>query len=267
MTKKIRVRGIEMAYDVEGSGPPVVLLHGYPFNRSMWREQVEALQTSNRVITPDLRGLGETEATDAHAATMNEMAEDVAALLDELKIDRVTLGGLSMGGYVALAFIRRFPLRVRALILADTRPQTDTEEGKRAREEQAQKVLEEGTSAIADVILKKALAPATLAERPDVVARVREMIETANPLGAAAALRGMALRSDQTHFLASILAPTLILVGSEDQLTPPADAELIRREIRGSRLVVIPGAAHVSNLERPAEFNRALTEFLRALQP
>jgi len=266
MSKKIRVRGIEMAYDVEGSGPPVVLLHGYPFNRSMWREQVEALQGSNRVITPDLRGLGETEATP-EPATMNEMAQDVAALLDELKIDRVTLGGLSMGGYVALAFVRRFPLRVRALILADTRPQPDTEEGKRAREEQAQKVLEEGMNAITDLILKKALAPATLAERPDVVARVREMIETAKPEGAAAALRGMALRSDQTHFLASILAPTLVIVGSEDQLTPPADAELMRREIRGSRLVVIDGAAHVSNLERPAEFNRALTEFLRALQP
>jgi 3-oxoadipate enol-lactonase len=266
MTKTIRVRGIEMAYDLEGSGPPIVLLHGYPFNRSMWRDQVEALQTSHRVITPDLRGLGETEATP-EPATMNEMAEDVAALLDALRIDRVTLGGLSMGGYVALAFIRRFPLRVRALILADTRPQTDTEEGKRAREEQAQKVLEEGTSAITDVILKKSLTPATLAERPDVVARVREMIAAAKPEGAAAALRGMAVRSDQTHFLASILAPTLVIVGSEDQLTPPTDAELMRREIRGSRLVVIPGAAHVSNLERPAEFNRALTEFLQALQP
>jgi len=266
MTKKIRVRGIEMAYDVEGSGPPVVLLHGYPFNRSMWRDQVEALQATNRVIMPDLRGLGETEATP-EPATMNEMAEDVAALLDELKIDRVTLGGLSMGGYVALAFIRRFPLRVRALILADTRPQTDTEEGKLAREEQAQKVLEEGMSAITDLILKKSLTPATLAGRPDIVSRVREMIAKSNPLGAAAALRGMAVRSDQTHFLASILAPTLIIVGSEDQLTPPSDAELMRREIRGSRLVVIPGAAHVSNLERPAEFNHALTEFLRALQP
>lgn len=267
MSKKIRVRGIEMAYDVEGSGPPVVLLHGYPFNRSMWSEQVEALQASHRVITPDLRGLGETEATAETAATMNEMAEDLAALLDELKINRVTLGGLSMGGYVALAFVRRFPLRVRALVLADTRPQPDTEEGKRAREEQARKVLAEGTASIADVILKKALAPATLAERPEVVARVREMIAAANPLGAAAALRGMALRSDQTHFLASILAPTLVIVGSEDELTPPADAELMRREIRGSRLEIIEGAAHVSNLERPAEFNRALTEFLRALQP
>jgi len=115
--------------------------------------------------------------------------------------------------------------------------------------------------------LKKALSPATLAERPEVVARVRQMIAATNPLGAAAALRGMALRSDQTHFLASILAPTLIIVGSEDELTPPVDAEMMRREIRGSRLEIIQGAAHVSNLERPIEFNRALTEFLRVLQP
>src|SRR5215210_4040316 len=197
MSEKRRVRGIEMAYDVEGSGPPVVLLHGYPFNRSMWREQVEALQGSFRVITPDLRGLGETEG-GAEPATMNEMAQDVAALLDELKITRVILGGLSMGGYVSLAFTRRFPLRVRTLVLADTRPQPDTDEARRAREEQAQKVLEEGMGSITDLILKKALAPETLAERPEIVARVREMIHATKPEGAAAALRGMAARSDQT---------------------------------------------------------------------
>jgi 3-oxoadipate enol-lactonase len=267
MSKKTKVRGIEMAYEVEGSGPPIVLLHGYPFNRSMWREQVEALQGGFRVITPDLRGMGETEGAEDEPATMNEMAQDLAALLDELKIARIILGGLSMGGYVSLAFARRFPLRVRALILADTRPQPDTDEARRAREEQAQKVLEEGMASVTDLILKKALAPETLASRPEIVARVREMILATRPLGAAAALRGRAVRSDQTDFLARILAPTLIVVGSEDQLTPLADAELMRREIRGSRLILIEGAAHVSNLERPAEFNRALTEFLRAQQP
>jgi pimeloyl-ACP methyl ester carboxylesterase len=265
---KIRVRGIEMAYELEGSGPPVVLLHGYPFNRTMWREQAEALRASFRVIMPDLRGLGETEASgDDEPATMNEMAADVAALLDQLSIDRVMLGGLSMGGYVALAFTRRFPLRVRALVLADTRPQSDTDDGRRAREEQASKVLAEGMSAISDDFLKKVLAPATLNERPDVVARVREMILSTKAEGAAAALRGMAARSDQTQFLPNIIAPTLILVGSEDKLTPPGDAELMHREIRGSRLQIISGAAHVSNLERPTEFNRSLIEFLRALQP
>lgn len=264
---RTRVRGIEMAYEMEGSGPPVVLLHGYPFNRTMWREQAEALSQSFRVIMPDLRGLGETEATADEPATMNEMAQDVAALLDQLGIDRAMLCGLSMGGYVAFAFTRRFPLRVRALVLADTRPQPDTDDARRVREEQARKVLEEGMSAISDDILQKSLAPATLYARPDIVERVREMILSTKPEGAAAALRGMAARSDQTPFLPNIIAPTLIFVGSEDRITPPADAEAMRREIRGSRLEIIPGAGHVSNLERPDEFNRALLEFLRALQP
>lgn len=262
----VRVRGIEMAYDDTGSGPAVVLLHGYPFNRSMWREQTEALSASYRVITPDLRGHGETTATD-EPATMDEMARDVAALMDALDIRRAAVGGLSMGGYVTLAFYRRFPLRVRALVLADTRPQADTDEARRNREQQARKALKEGMNAIAEVMLPKALAPTTLREHPERVARVREMIKSTKPAGAAAALRGMAARVDQSDFLPSILAPTLILVGSEDELTPPRDAEFMRREIRGSRLVVIEGAAHLSNIENPVEFNRALKEFLDQLQP
>src|SRR5690349_12599068 len=137
---KARVRGIDLAYDDVGSGQAVVLLHGYPFNRSMWREQVELLKDAYRVITPDLPGLGESDASE-EAATIDGMAKDVAALLDELEIKRVTLGGLSMGGYVAFAFCQRFFMRVRALVLADTRPQADTEEARRGREEQAQKVL------------------------------------------------------------------------------------------------------------------------------
>jgi 3-oxoadipate enol-lactonase len=262
----VRVRGIEMAYEDTGSGPAVVLLHGFPFNRSMWREQTEALSASYRVITPDLRGHGETTATD-EPATMDEMARDVAALMDALDIRRAAVGGLSMGGYVTLAFYRRFPLRVRALVLADTRPQADTDEARRNREQQARKALKEGMNAIAEVMLPKALAPTTLREHPERVARVREMIKSTKPAGAAAALRGMAARVDQSDFLPSILAPTLILVGSEDELTPPRDAEFMRREIRGSRLVVIEGAAHLSNIENPVEFNRALKEFLDQLQP
>ena len=183
-----RVREIEMAYDDMGRGPTVVLLHGYPFNRSMWREQAEALSANYRVITPDLRGLGETTVTP-DAATMNEMARDVAALLDKLDIRRVTLGGLSMGGYVTLAFYRRFPLRTRALILADTRPQADSAEAKRSREEQAEKILKEGMQSIVDDFLKKVLTTETLNEKPETVERVREMILKTDPQGAANALR------------------------------------------------------------------------------
>lgn len=266
MTKKASVRGIEMAYDDDGSGPPVVLLHGYPFNRSMWREQVEFLSESYRVITPDLRGLGETPP-QGETATMDEMARDVAALLDELEIRRAIVGGLSMGGYVTLAFYHRFPLRTRALILADTRPQSDTDEARRNRAEQAQTILRDGMTSITDGFLQKLLAPATLAERPAIVARVRKMITSTNPRGAAAALNGMAARPNLTDFLPSIFAPALIIVGREDKLTPPADAELMHREIRGSHLEIIRGAAHISNVERPAEFNRALANFLKTLQP
>ncbi len=261
-----RVREIEMAYDDVGRGPTVVLLHGYPFNRSMWREQTEALSANYRVITPDLRGHGETNVTP-ELATMDEMARDVAALLDKLDIRRVTLGGLSMGGYVTLAFYRRFPLRTRALILADTRPQADTPEAQHKREEQAEKILKEGMQSIADDFLKKVLTTETLKEKPETVERVREMILKTNPQGAASVLRGMAVRHDQTDFLEEIFAPALILVGSEDQLTPPSDAELMKRQIRGSRLEIIEGASHLSNLERPAEFNLALKSFLDALQP
>ena len=261
------VRGLEMAYDEAGSGVPVVLLHGFPFNRTLWRDQVESLSASHRVVTPDLRGFGESSVGAEDAATMEEMARDVAALMDELKIERAIIGGLSMGGYVALAFCRQFARRVRALILADTRPQSDTEEGRQNREVMARRALDEGMGAIAEAMLPKLLAPATHMKNPQAVARVRDMILSTRTEAAAAALRGMAVRQDQTNFLQNILQPTLIVVGSEDQLNPPADSETMRREIRGSRLEVIEGAGHVSNVERPKEFNAALTKFLKDLQP
>ena len=261
----LSVRGIEMAYEEAGSGVPVVLLHGFPFNRTLWREQIEVLKDSHRVVAPDLRGHGETSVA-TEPATMEEMARDVAALLDELRIDRPVLGGLSMGGYVALAFHRLFPRRVRALLLADTRAQADTEEVKRTREETALRALAEGMAPLADVMMPKLFAHTTHMKHPEAVERVREMILATKPEGAAAALRGMAERRDQTTYLANILQPTLIVVGSEDQVTPPADAELMRREIRGSRLEVFDGAGHVSNIERPEEFNRALVSFLGGLR-
>ena len=256
----LRVRGIEIGYTDTGEGVPVVLLHGFPFNRSMWREQAEVLREKHRVVTPDLLGHGETSVTET--ATMEEMAQTVAVLLDEMKLERVILGGLSMGGYVTFAFYRLFPQRVRALILADTRPQADSEEGRRGREEMAQRALNEGMEAIAEMMLPKALAPATIKGNHEAVARVREMITKTRPEGAAAASRGMAVRRDQSDMLSQISARTLIIVGSEDTLTPPADSKRMQREISGSRLEVIEGAGHVSNIERPADFNRALVNFL-----
>lgn len=264
MLSQAHVRDLEMIYEAAGTGLPVVLLHGFPFNRSLWREQVEALSYTHRVITPDLRGFGATTATN-EPATMESLAADVCALLDELALERVVLGGLSMGGYVALAFYRSYPERVRALILADTRPHADTEEARRTRETQAQRALATGMQELAAAMLPKLLTRATHAHRPEIVARVREMIMSTSPVGAAAALRGMAQRRDQTDLLAEINLPTLILVGKEDEITPPSVAEQMHRAIRNSQLVVINGAAHCANLEQAVEFNHALIHFLRML--
>lgn len=259
----IRVGDIQLAYTDTGLGQPVVLLHGYPFNRSLWNEQVSALSNSFRVITPDLRGLGESEATEG-PATMNRMAQDVALLLDHLDVSRAVVGGLSMGGYVALAFYKQFPSRVRSLVLADTRAQADNEEGKQTRLQQADKALAEGMAGIADSMLPKLLTPETVSKRPDLVKRVRDMMLKTKPEGAAGALLGMAERDDQTSLLSQISCPTLIMVGREDPITPVADSEKMHREIAGSRLVVLENAAHVSNLERTDQFNDELLRFLNS---
>jgi 3-oxoadipate enol-lactonase len=262
---KASVRGVEMAYDDTGGGvPALVLLHGFPFDRSMWRGQAEALGKEFRVVAPDLRGLGETPPGDG-GVSIEGMAEDVAALLDELGLGRVALGGLSMGGYVAFEFFRKFPERVRALVLADTRPQADTEEGRRTREENARRALKEGLAPIVESMLPKLLSAETRGRGGEVLERVRAMMLGTSPEGAAAALRAMAVRRDQTDLLPSVNVPTLILVGSEDSITPHADSEAMRAKIAGSRLVVVEGAGHLSNVEQPEQFDRALVEFLRGL--
>jgi 3-oxoadipate enol-lactonase len=260
-----RVRGIDVAYDdTGGSGAALVLLHGFPLDRSMWQGQAEALGGEFRGVAPDLRGLGETPPGD-DGVSIEGMADDVAALLDELNLGRVVLGGLSMGGYVAFELFRKYPGRVRALVLADTRPQADTEEGRRAREESAQRALKEGMAPIVESMLPKLVSAGTRERGGEVLERVRAMMLRTSPEGAAAALRAMALRRDQTDLLPSIKVPTLIVVGSEDAVTPPADAEAMKAKIEGSRLVVVEGAGHLSNVEQPEEFNRALAEFLRGL--
>jgi len=258
----IRVNDIQIAYADTGIGRPIVLIHGYPFNRSLWNEQVAVLSSSYRVIAPDLRGFGESDAAPG-TATMNVMARDVALLMDHLEIPRAAIGGLSMGGYVALAFYKQFPSRVRALVLANTRSQGDTEEGKETRAQQAERALNEGMAGIADGMLPKLLTPETVSKRPEVVKRVRDMMLKTKPEGAAAALYGMAEREDQTQLLEKITVPALIMVGAEDAITPVADSEKMHAAIPSSRLVVIESAGHVSNFERTEQFNDALLSFLK----
>jgi len=257
----VRINDINLSYMDTGVGRPVVLIHGYPFNRALWTEQIPTLSNSNRIIAPDLRGFGESDASP-DTSTMTTLAADVAALMDHLQIPRATIGGLSMGGYVALAFYKQFPSRVRALVLADTRAQGDTEEGKQTRAQQAEKALSEGMAGIADAMLPKLLTPETVSKRPEIVKFVRDMMLQTKPEGAAAALRGMAEREDQTELLAKISVPTLIVVGSEDAITPVADSEKMHHAIDSSRLVVLDHAGHVSNVERAQQFNDEVLHFL-----
>jgi 3-oxoadipate enol-lactonase len=257
-----KLNDIQIAYDDVGSGPAIVLVHGYPFNRTMWDEQVAVLRDKYRIVRLDLRGHGESESSGG-PATMNLMAQDIASLLDQLNISRAVIGSLSMGGYVTLAFYSLFPTRVEKLVLADTRAQADTEEGKKVRAEQSQKILTEGMAGVVDTMLPKLLAPETVSKRPEVVKRVRAMMLQTKPEGAAAALAGMAQREDQIERLADIRVPTLILVGREDAITPVADSEKMHAGIEGSQLNIIENAGHVSNIEQPEKFNRVLSDFLR----
>ena len=262
-------------------GSAIVLLHGYPFDRSMWREQIDFLSTNGfLVVAPDLRGFGalsgklqfdadaegNESARQAEAyrtiSTMSDMARDVATLMDGLKIDQASICGLSMGGYVALEFVHLFPARVRALVLAGTRAPADNEPEKQVRAKQVAEMLAKGMNDIAEGTLPKLLAPRTLAEKPDVVAQVREMILHADPEGAAAAQRGMAARRDYSADLPSINVPALVIVGRQDPIRPVADAEFMHRGLSESRLEIIEDAAHMTNMEQPEIFNRALERFL-----
>ena len=259
----VHTNGIDTAYtdQGQGDGPPVVLIHGFPYNKAMWDEQIAALSATNRVITYDLRGHGESDAT-SEPYTMEMLADDLHDLIEELSLGEVALGGFSMGGYVALAFAAAYPEHIDKLMLLDTRHLPDSEQAKGGRETLAKQVEADGVGGVAEGLPARMLTEATVSSRPDIVAKAADMIRAASPEGVAGAARGMALRVDQSELLPSIAVPTLIVVGEEDPITPPVDAEEMASAIYGSTLVKIPGASHLSNLEKPEEFNKALIEFL-----
>ena len=262
---KIEIGGVHLAWEDTGQGLPVVLLHAFPLNRQMWEAQRRELGSRYRIITPDFRGHGESAVSQLDS-TMELLAEDVRGLLDALKLPRVVLGGLSMGGYVAFAFLRKYADRVTALVLADTRATPDTEEGRQGRYELAAVAEKDGSAAVAERLLPKLLGATTQKSQPQVVEAVKKMILSTPPAGIARALRGMAVRADSRPLLATITCPTLVLVGEEDTLTPPADSEALAKAIPGAKLERIPAAGHLSNLEQPARFTRLVQGFLSRLR-
>jgi cystathionine beta-lyase/cystathionine gamma-synthase/pimeloyl-ACP methyl ester carboxylesterase len=253
---------VDVGYDDTGSGPPVVLVHGHPFDRSMWYPQVAYLASRGyRAIAPDLRGYGESTVV-AGKTTLDVFARDIAGLLDHLEVPAAVLCGLSMGGQIVLEFTRLFPKRVTAVVLADTSAPADTQAGAALRRASADRVLAEGMAGYAAEVLPKMISPQTLRRRPDVAAHVSGMMRGTAPAGAAAALRGRAERPDYVAMLSDLACPALVLVGSDDEFTPLADARLLADGIPSATLTVIPDAGHMPNLEQPAAFNHALGRFL-----
>ena len=248
-----------------GRGTPVVLLHGFPLNATTWSAQREALAGSYRVLCPDQRGFGGTQLGHDEPS-LDEVADDVAAMLDAKKLDRVVLGGLSMGGYVAMAFLRRHPERVRALVLADTRAAADTEEARANRLRIAEEVVERGSSTqLVDEFLPKLTGPTTKATKPLVSGRLKAIVESAPPHAVAWAQRAMAARPDSYDTLRGVTVPALVVVGEEDEISPPDEARTIADALPQGRLVTIPGSGHMSSMETPEAFNEALRGFLDAL--
>jgi 3-oxoadipate enol-lactonase len=252
------INGIDIAYRDEGAGQPILFIHAFPLHSASWERQLAAFSPHHRVIAPDLRGLGAT-ARGSGAASLDPHADDIAALLGHLEIEKATVVGLSMGGYISFALWRRHRERIAALILADTRAGADTEEGKQGREKNAHLAEAQGPGAIADQMLPKLLSPNAPAALRD---QVRGIIESNDRAGIAAALRAMAARPDSTPLLATTDVPTLVMVGAEDALTPPSEAAAMFDAIPGCRLAELPAAGHLSNMEAPEAFNQALEDFL-----
>jgi pimeloyl-ACP methyl ester carboxylesterase len=262
--KIYRINDLDLAVAEEGAGQPVVLIHAFPLDHTVWVEQIEALKIQRRVIAPDLRGFGRSGATPGKV-TLDQYADDLAAMLGTLAItEPVVLAGISMGGYIAFRFFEKYRSRVRAMILCDTRAAADTPQAAAGRLETAQRVECEGPQVL-DMMLPRMMSSTTLQARPDIIENMRLAILRGSATGLAAAARGLAERSDFSTLLPRIDCPVLLVVGKHDAISTPAAMGAMVRAIPGAQLVEIDDAGHLAPLERPAEVNRAMIEFLDRL--
>jgi len=258
----IKVHEIDLHYVERGRGTPLLLVHGFPLDHTMWQGQLDALADRYRVIAPDLRGFGQSGVT-AGLATMPLMADDLAQLLDGLAIkEPIVLCGLSMGGYVAWQFGLRHRERLAKLILCDTRAVGDTPETAANRVGLAERVQKEGPGFVAETMLPKLFSPATIQSKAPCVEATRQVILRTNPKGIAAASRGMAQRPDVTPWLSRFDMPTFVVCGQHDAISTPAEMRGFAEQMPQARLVEIAGAGHMAPLEKPAEVNAAIGKFL-----
>ena len=258
------VGDVTLAVDVRGDGPALLLLHGFPLDRTIWKHQLATLAGWRR-IAPDLRGMGASEAP-AGVYSMATYADDMARLLDRLRIQRAVVAGLSMGGYIAFELLRRHRDRVAGLILCDTKAEADSAEGKRGRDQSIELVESRGAPALAERMVQMLLGRTTQQTQPQLVQEVREMISRSPAPGLVGALRAMKDRADSTDLLGAIDVPTLVVVGQEDEITPPAAARKLKEAIPAAALTTIAGAGHVTPLEAPIAVSRLFAEFLESVR-
>ncbi|MGV9323548.1 alpha/beta fold hydrolase [Streptosporangium sandarakinum] len=247
-----------------GEGVPVVLLHAFPLSSAMWLAQREGLSALCKVITPDLRGFGGSVLGDEEPS-LDVMADDVARTLDREGVDRAVVGGLSMGGYVTMALCRRHPDRLMGVVLADTKASADPDQARANRERIAAAVVEDGSAVLLEEVLPPLVGRTTAERRAMVYGRVRGLVQSAPPRAVAWAQRAMAARPDSFDTLRGLKVPALVLVGEEDGLTPRGDAEAMVEAVPDGRLAVIEKAGHLSAVEQPEAFNRALAGFIAEL--
>jgi 3-oxoadipate enol-lactonase len=259
--ERVRSDDVEIFYEIRRSGPPVVLLHPFPCHHEFWNPVAEALDSRYRLILPDLRGHGDSEIGEG-PALMQKHVGDVARVLDAAGVAKAAFVGCSIGGYILFEFWRRFRERVTSLALCDTRPQSDTADGRANRLKAAAAVLEQGTEPFIESMIPKLMGRTTVSTRPDLVDGARAMMRKMSAEDISLVLRGMAERPDSVADLKSINVPTLIVIGEEDVLSTVADGELMRQNIARSELKVVPKAGHYAPWEQPELVGKVLRQFL-----
>lgn len=251
-----------VGFEEAGRGTPLLLLHGFPHDRTLWEAQLAAPPATARLIAPDLPGFGESAVVDV--PSLDAWADWCIALCDSLELPQVVLGGLSMGGYLAFALWRRHPERIRGLILADTKAGADSEEARAKRVEMQALALAEGAAGVAEKMMAGMVGKTSRETRPTALAFLEAMMRRASVGAIVDALDAMRTRADSAPTLPTITVPTLVICGDEDALTPVKESEALHAAIPDSQLAIIPGAGHASCVEHPAAFNALLTGFVAA---
>ena len=262
---KADINGVTLAYSDRGKGLPLVLIHGFPLCRKMWRPQADVLAKAGcRVISPDLRGFGESGLSSG-TASMDIYADDIVALMDHLGIDKAVVGGMSMGGYVLLNLLERYPDRIAAPVFIATKAGGDDDAGKARRTALAEACRAHGILPVAEAFRDLLFAPETLTDNPELVDEVFGWVNATDPKGAAAALIAMRDRKDCVALLGSISQPALVIGADQDRAAPVENSRIIAEGLPDAELCILHGGGHMVNMEQPAGFNEAILEFLAEL--